>query len=410
MNESLVSIISSLIKQKKEGSYWDFKQEWHKNNSDLVRDILSLANNIEYKGDRYIIIGVTDSPECTVKGFEKNDSRKKQSDLLDTVSKLSFSGGICPDLKIETIVIENQELDIIIIKDKPFKPYCLQKQYKDQKEIVYAGTVYTRVGDKNTAKDSTADLYNTEKMWRERFGLDRTPLERMQQYLLDVKGWQSDGVSISYYKQSPEFTLHYDLDSIKCEDRWWSSFLDKQTTKSKIVFKYHTTILKEVATCYFPCECITIPYPDVDYIKINNSPYPTARDTYCLFNYLVDSFDFSVLFYLYGQYKISPDLILQREAISAPSNPPIKHLPFIVFKSTHEKEHFKDFLHQNMKYFFSEKNISPTSEFGALKLEEEELFAYWAYDKYHDCNFDLSYIDDNGSIPKLMSGEVRVKV
>ncbi len=36
-----------LIALKREGAYWDFKKEWHKDNSELIHDILCLANNLD---------------------------------------------------------------------------------------------------------------------------------------------------------------------------------------------------------------------------------------------------------------------------------------------------------------------------------------------------------------------------
>ena len=38
--------ITQLIGLKQEGEYWDFKREWHKNKSDLLHDIICLANNL----------------------------------------------------------------------------------------------------------------------------------------------------------------------------------------------------------------------------------------------------------------------------------------------------------------------------------------------------------------------------
>ena len=318
MCQKLIEIIKNLISQKKEGDYWDFKQEWDKNNADLIRDILSLSNNIDHKGDRYLIFGVTDPPACKVVGC--NSPRKTQADLLDLFSNIVFAGSIIPDIRLETCNIDESEIDVVIIRDKSFKPYFLQKEYKDGKEYVHAGTIYSRVGDKNTAKDSTADLYHTEKMWCEGLGLDKTPLKRMQQYLQDFNGWHSDG----------------------------------------------------------------IPYPDVDFIQINGSNFKDAKNTYCLFSFIKDTFDFSLLFHLYGDYKNSLDDMFERKAISSPEKPPIKYLPFIVFGSSIQKEQFISWLETNMKLFFKEKKLKPKCELGETQLKEEETFAYWAYDKYHD--------------------------
>ena len=43
--KTLKDEIIELIEQKVEGSYWDFKQEWHSNNADLLHDIICMANS-----------------------------------------------------------------------------------------------------------------------------------------------------------------------------------------------------------------------------------------------------------------------------------------------------------------------------------------------------------------------------
>ena len=39
---NIKSKIKNLIDRKSEGEYWDFKQEWHKDNERLLHDILCL--------------------------------------------------------------------------------------------------------------------------------------------------------------------------------------------------------------------------------------------------------------------------------------------------------------------------------------------------------------------------------
>ncbi len=45
-NAMIAEKVSELIKQKREGAYWDFKQEWHSNKASLLHDILCMANNL----------------------------------------------------------------------------------------------------------------------------------------------------------------------------------------------------------------------------------------------------------------------------------------------------------------------------------------------------------------------------
>ena len=52
--------IRQLIELSAEGEYWDFKQQWHSNNAELLHDIICMANNLVNR-DAYIIVGVADS-------------------------------------------------------------------------------------------------------------------------------------------------------------------------------------------------------------------------------------------------------------------------------------------------------------------------------------------------------------
>lgn len=70
--------ISELIDMKTEGEYWDFKQEWHKQNSDLLHDIICMANSPANR-DCYIIIGVEDKTGKILGVCEEN--RKKSTEF-----------------------------------------------------------------------------------------------------------------------------------------------------------------------------------------------------------------------------------------------------------------------------------------------------------------------------------------
>lgn len=43
---STKQLVNFFIGQGKEGECWDFKQEWHDNIADLVKDIICFANTI----------------------------------------------------------------------------------------------------------------------------------------------------------------------------------------------------------------------------------------------------------------------------------------------------------------------------------------------------------------------------
>lgn len=82
-----------------------------------------------------------------------------------------------------TFEYEEKEIDVIIINPKGYVPYYLEKAETDQKvknKTVNAGSIYTRVEDKNTPIDSTASPLDTEILWKMHFGLYPTPIKRLQ--------------------------------------------------------------------------------------------------------------------------------------------------------------------------------------------------------------------------------------
>ena len=84
-------LIEQLVREKREGEWWDFKQKHHTNLADLLHDILCMAN-ILYNGDRYIIFGVND--EYEIIGLDLNDSRYTQADILSYLRTKNFANQI----------------------------------------------------------------------------------------------------------------------------------------------------------------------------------------------------------------------------------------------------------------------------------------------------------------------------
>ncbi len=93
-------------------------------------------------------------------------------------------------------------------KIPPHKPYYLVEKI----DGVRPHHIYTRVCDKNTPKNSVAQPHEIEQMWRQRFGLDLSPLERTKLYLSDPSEWSSlveeDGCNLNFHHTIfPEFTI-----------------------------------------------------------------------------------------------------------------------------------------------------------------------------------------------------------
>lgn len=208
--------ILELIERHVEGEYWDFKQQWHSNNADLLHDIICMANSPANR-DCYIIIGVEDKT-YNVLGVN-DENRKNQQKVIDLLrQKPSWAGGYIPEVYVKTISMADKELDIVVVKQSNNTPFYLLKDYEKDKKIISKGAIYTRKGDTNTPKTSTADLYDTELLWKRRFGLLYNPSQRAKFYLKDLDNWEmvedtadksGRDCSFLFYRPDPDYTVYF---------------------------------------------------------------------------------------------------------------------------------------------------------------------------------------------------------
>ena len=241
----LTEIIDNLIKTKKEGEYWDFKEMHHHKGQkgSLIKDIIAFANNPNYVGDRYLIYGVFDKT-FEVKGLCQKEFRRTQSEIIDLLRNAGFAKNF-PDITVHKVSIENKDLDVLVIRDKPSeRPYYLQKG-PYQEELGTA--IYSRRGDTN----GLATDLDIETMWRQKFGLDDPPIHRIKNYLLDVDGWEkTPGLEndVYHYKNFPEFIVVVgELLEKEFHEDWLKSFPDKEHNFPVYVdVKYHATILERM--------------------------------------------------------------------------------------------------------------------------------------------------------------------
>ena len=214
MDTNLADKILELIDTKREGQYWDFKETHHENKAELLHDILCMSNSL-YKGNKYLIYGVCDPREdCVVKGVS-DQNRRTQSDLIDFIRSKPFAGDIRPEVEMRTVIIQEKDLDVIIIFDSRQKPYYLREDYRDKNKKVNANSIYTRNIDTNIPIDKSADIKFIELMWRERFGLDVQPSERMIALLQKPHEWDKNvgNREYAYHKFNPEYQVRF------CETR-----------------------------------------------------------------------------------------------------------------------------------------------------------------------------------------------
>lgn len=193
----LQHIVESFINKASEGSYWDFKQSWHSNNADLLKDIICMANNTTIDmQDGYIIFGVEDNT-FNIIGVSEDNNRKNQENIIGFLSSQAWSGEEIPKVDVKTIDISGKEVDVLIIYSGDVTPYYLLKDYSKtinsgrDKTIIRAGVIYSRAGDRNTSSAECATKQSVEFLWKKRFGLVGTDEFKVVKRLENVKNWYS---------------------------------------------------------------------------------------------------------------------------------------------------------------------------------------------------------------------------
>ncbi|MBI5459007.1 ATP-binding protein [Methanobacterium sp.] len=287
--DNLEDIILDLIDSKREGTYWDFKEEPHEDNASLLHDLICLAN-CNHEGDRYLILGVTDPAKgCEIKGLtSEQKNRKNQVKLVDFLSNVHFAAENRPEIEVQTLKIDEKEIDVIIIENKRFKPYFLTKDYnKSKKEkIVRANYIYTRIGDKNTSIDKSADYNHIKMMWKEQFGLNLKIEDRFKELLGDYKNWECefDERRSAYHKIHPEFTIEISKPEERGMEPFCAFYLDNSGFYGKVFFKHNSTVIFECEYAY--CDGCRVLFPSPSFMYIFKD-----KDTHGFYCYNLEEFD-----------------------------------------------------------------------------------------------------------------------
>lgn len=229
--------------QQRESEWLDFKQEYHDNNASLLHDMLCLANSYA-ESDRYLVFGVSDAR--AVVGVVGDANRKTNANLQDFLRQANFNR--IPTCVIETRDIGGLEVDFLTIKNRPDKPFFLTRDYDYRGQRVRNGVAYTRLGDTNIPKDSSAPDDHVELMWRERFGIGLNPLQRMQRLLDEPDRWRKmKGDEYLYCEQFPEFTVvDGETYAESFSEPWTRHFPDPTAHSFEVQLRYHSTLLETV--------------------------------------------------------------------------------------------------------------------------------------------------------------------
>lgn len=259
--DDLTSEILNLIESKREDDWWDFKREHHHDKAELVHDILCMANN-RPRRDSYIIFGI-DNETFSVVGIESDTYRRNQQGITDILRNITFAGSVRPRIEIQTITLDNHEIDVLIIKDSPDVPYYLEKEYQDKnlknadekkyRKIVKPYHIYTRVVDNNTAIDKQADMNDVEFLWRKRFGIELPIMERLHILLSETNKWIFDwgNKKYCYHIEYPEFQM-IQVDDV--EQGWYPAaafYTHPVMHLARLNITYHSTVIYETELWVF---------------------------------------------------------------------------------------------------------------------------------------------------------------
>lgn len=279
-NLNFENLILHLISSKKEGDYWDFKQEWHDKQEDLIKDIICFCNTIHNK-DCYLIFGVSDNYEIT--GMHKQ--RRKQANILDILSKVKFSDVEHPVVEIRKIKFTEKEIDVLVIKNINKTPIYLVENYGKLKR----GIIYSRNKDRNTPIDSNSDVMTIENLWKKRFGILKCGYEFYRENLDYYDRWQENEVGY-YHKFMPEYKIEINYDELLEEHAplYFSYVMTNESTQTySLKFYQNSTEIKTFDLLSLDGGRLIIPYPMGSTI-INSSSQEKIYYKYYINNSILD--------------------------------------------------------------------------------------------------------------------------
>jgi hypothetical protein len=341
--------IITLIQSKREGDFWDFKEKHHENNASLLHDILCLANSLT-KTNKYLIYGISDPAEgCEIIGVNSED-RKSQADMIDFIRSKNFAGDIRPEIELQQFELGDKIIDVLIVFDRPQKPYYLNEDYRDRQKVVKANHIYTRNLDTNTPITSCADLRRIEAMWRERFGLDLQPAQRMVELLRRPEEWEKDfgNKDIAYHKYHPEYQIQFG-EPKEFKDVYSYFYINERSFIGHALFKYLTTML------------FTLPYISCDEMRIELAD-PENSCIRCLGQreiwyqyYELDSRNGAFLHFMTNG--------------SFDFNSRMSEAAFIIFNNKEQRKKFEAFIRDNL----DKLDAIPEDKLGIMKQNRIEM-------------------------------------
>lgn len=371
-------LLDNLLSSKSEGLWWDFKKKFHDNLFDLLHDITCLANVI-HDGDRFLIFGISDDFEIV--GLDSEECRFSQADVIGYLRQQPYAENNVPTIDIKFVEYAEKSVAVLSIKNERLKPFYFTKELKHRNKILRAGTVYSRIKDTNTPKDSCANPQDIKAMWLERFGLDLPAAARFKLLLEDTDNWIYNGVNGAFYALDPDFTISISEDDYRGGNFWWQNTLIEEPVKYDYLLKYKNAIMHELPVVHFQNEGLCVPFPDVEYIT-----HPEKRDGldakfYCdLFYYTKGTLTYALFEHLRKIHTDKPDL---STPIATQIKSPIIKLPFFILDKNEQLEELcSSYLLAYKKFVENQDEIVADSLYQGKNMDRyklERVFSEWAF-------------------------------
>ncbi|MUK43331.1 ATP-binding protein [Aliivibrio fischeri] len=380
----MIKIVKDLITSQKEGLWWDFKEQFHKNIIDLLHDIICMSNVI-CSNDRYIIFGVNDA--CEIVGIDESTLNYTQADIIDYLRKSSFSENNIPTIEFDVIDFENRKLAILKIKNKRLKPFYLTQNVKKQGKELRAGVIYSRIGDTNTPKDSCSNPHDVAMMWKERFGLDLTAKDKFSYILLDMKNWQYDGISHAYYTLDPDYTIEIGEEESGNGNYWWQNIYFEKPMMYSYVLKFKNAEIYEIPIIHYRNENLKLPFPAIKFITYPNKCDGLKADSYCDLLYLQKD---TIEYCLFEHIRTLEVHCTSYKTLSTPIEnqikPAIIKLPFFIVEDESEINELEKKCLLNYPRFMEEReNILKGPKYSNIEINHHHLeraFAEWIFEEF----------------------------
>lgn len=339
-----LNTLNNLLELKQEGSFWDFKKEWYSSEKkeDLLHDIICMANNLENR-DAYIIIGVDEENDFKVENINNDPNRKNTQKIIDFLRDKKFAGGIRPTVYVKELRVLTGAVDVIVIKNKFETPFYLVEKYKN----IMPNNIYTRIIDTNTPKNKSADILHIEYLWKKRFRLITTPLERIMYYLKNKKDWEKSPPNWeserAYNKYYPEYTIEYTLADDEQRDGY-EYYLFNQTDSrphwNTIRIWYHQTLLEEMQGIFLDGARYFSPVPFTTGLSIKD---PYHWDVW--YKYFIKGTLRFIVHEFYFDHKNQMQVHPHRNFLEC----------VLVFKSELEQSDFNEYVKENWEHMIRKK-------------------------------------------------------